>query len=108
MCTVRSSALPSEGSEGLLVEVLQERRLFCVSKTSARGVGALRLRVRPRRRDSVGRVWGRIGGRRVMLFGTPGAMRQQLIALVLSGQKTATAGLFDQEYEQEHEQLEHV
>jgi len=111
MCTVRSSALPSEGSEGLLVEVLpqQERRLFWVSpKTSARGVGALRLRVRPRRRDTVGRVWGRIGGRRVMLFGTPGAMRQKLIALVLSGQKTATAGLFDQEYEQEHEQLEHV
>jgi uncharacterized protein YhfF len=43
-----------------------------------------------------------------MLFGTPGAMRQKLTGLVLSGRKTATAGLLDQEYEQEHEQLEHV
>src|SRR5262245_28583304 len=43
-----------------------------------------------------------------MFLGTPGAMRQKLIGLVLSGQKTATAGLLGQEYEQEHEQLEHV
>src|SRR5262249_23581081 len=63
---------------------------------------------RRRQRDIVGRVWRRIGGRRVMLFGTPGAMRQRLIGLVLSGRKTATAGLLGQEYEQEHEQLEHV
>lgn len=42
------------------------------------------------------------------MFGTPGAMREKLTALVLSGQKTATAGLLVQDYEQEQEPLEHV
>lgn len=43
-----------------------------------------------------------------MSFGAPGAMRQNLTALVLSGHKTATAGLFDHEYEKEQEELEHI
>lgn len=43
-----------------------------------------------------------------MSFGTPGAIRQNLTALVLSGQKTATAGLLDHDYEEEQEQLEHT
>ncbi len=43
-----------------------------------------------------------------MSFGTPGPMRQKLTALVLSGHKTATAGLLDHDYNKEQEELEHV
>jgi uncharacterized protein YhfF len=35
-------------------------------------------------------------------------MRRSLTALVLSGRKTATAGLLRHDYEMEHEDLEHV
>ncbi len=40
-------------------------------------------------------------------FGTPGAMRRQLVDLVVSGNKRATAGLLS-EYEDEQEPLEHT
>jgi uncharacterized protein YhfF len=53
-------------------------------------------------------MWGRIDGRRVMELGTPGAMRKELNALVLAGQKTATAGLLVEDYEAEDELLEEV
>jgi uncharacterized protein YhfF len=57
---------------------------------------------------SVVRVWGRVDGRRVMELGSPGALREELNALVLAGQKTATAGLLMEDYEAEHEPLEHL
>jgi uncharacterized protein YhfF len=53
-------------------------------------------------------VWGRVEGRRIMELGSPGPLRQELNALVLDGQKTATAGLLMEDYEVEHEPLEHV
>ncbi|PZF97082.1 ASCH domain-containing protein [Micromonospora endophytica] len=52
-------------------------------------------------------MWPRIGGLRALALGTPGELRARLNALVLSGAKTATAGLLD-EYAEEAEQLEHV
>lgn len=52
-------------------------------------------------------TWPRVGGLRSIEFGLPGPMREELTALVLSGHKRATAGLVS-EYEQEHEDLEHV
>jgi uncharacterized protein YhfF len=57
---------------------------------------------------SVVRVWRRVNGRRVMELGSPGALRTELTALVLAGQKTATAGLLMDDYEAEHEPLAHV
>ena len=44
---------------------------------------------------------------RSLELGSPGEMRARLNALVVAGQKRATAGLVE-EYEQEGEQLEHV
>lgn len=44
----------------------------------------------------------------VISFGTPGAMRQSLTALVLSGHKTATAGLLHHDHEREEEELAHI
>lgn len=43
-----------------------------------------------------------------MYFGAPGEMRQKLVGLVLSGHKTATAGLLEEDYEREQEELEHI
>lgn len=43
-----------------------------------------------------------------MELGSPGAMREELNALVLAGIKTATAGLLAEDYETEDEELEHV
>ena len=52
-------------------------------------------------------MWPRIGGLRALALGTPGELRTRLNTLVLSGVKTATAGLM-QEYDDENEELEHV
>ncbi|EWM66695.1 MULTISPECIES: ASCH domain-containing protein [unclassified Micromonospora] len=52
-------------------------------------------------------MWPRIGGLRALTLGTPGELRTRLNTLVLSGVKTATAGLV-QEYDDENEELEYV
>ncbi|MEW2589192.1 ASCH domain-containing protein [Micromonospora aurantiaca] len=52
-------------------------------------------------------MWPRIGGLRALALGTPGELRTRLNTLVLSGVKTATAGLV-QEYDEEGEELEYV
>ncbi|MEV1175369.1 ASCH domain-containing protein [Nonomuraea sp. NPDC049784] len=43
-----------------------------------------------------------------MEFGTPGELRTWLTGLVLSGSKTATAGLLPLDYHAEDEEVEHV
>ncbi|WP_116995455.1 ASCH domain-containing protein [Desertimonas flava] len=48
-----------------------------------------------------------VNGLRAIEFGTPGALRQLLVDLVVNGNKRATAGLLT-EYEDEGEPLEHV
>jgi uncharacterized protein YhfF len=53
-------------------------------------------------------MWARIDDRRVMELGTPGAMRDKLNALVLAGNKTATAGLLTEDYAAEDELVEQV
>ncbi|MFE4309789.1 ASCH domain-containing protein [Streptomyces sp. NPDC056891] len=52
-------------------------------------------------------MWPRVDGMRAMELGAPGAMRDELNALVLAGAKRATTGLLD-EYSEENESLEHV
>ena len=52
-------------------------------------------------------MFPRHDGLRVMEFGTRGAMRDRLVALVLHGNKRATAGLLT-DYEAESEVIEHV
>lgn len=51
-------------------------------------------------------MWPRIGGLRTLDLGTPGEMRHRLNALVLSGQKRATAGLLEHDYRAEGEEPE--
>lgn len=53
-------------------------------------------------------MWGRVDGFRVVELGMPGEQRTWLTDLVLSGAKTATAGLLELDYEAEDEPLEHV
>ncbi|MFI6903524.1 ASCH domain-containing protein [Nonomuraea sp. NPDC050394] len=53
-------------------------------------------------------MWGRIDGLRVLDLGTPGPLRAELNGLVLSGAKTATAGLMESDYRAEGEDLELV
>ncbi|MBT2234046.1 ASCH domain-containing protein [Nonomuraea sp. NEAU-A123] len=53
-------------------------------------------------------MWGRIDGLRVLELGMPGEQRTWLTDLVLSGAKTATAGLLELDYVAEGEPLEHV
>lgn len=48
-----------------------------------------------------------VDGLRAIEFGSAGAMRRQLVDLVVNGNKRATAGLMS-EYEDENEPLEHV
>lgn len=48
-----------------------------------------------------------IDGMRVIEFGTPGALREELVNLVVAGAKQATAGLVS-EYVDDHEPIEHV
>lgn len=52
-------------------------------------------------------MFPRRDGLRVMEFGTPGALRDRLVGLVLHGDKRATAGLL-LDYETEAEAIEHV
>ncbi|GAA4903960.1 uncharacterized protein YhfF [Stackebrandtia albiflava] len=52
-------------------------------------------------------MWPRVNGLRALELGTPGELREELTALVLAGEKTATAGLLA-EYETESEALETV
>ena len=52
-------------------------------------------------------VFPRVNGLRSIEFGTPGASRENLVNLVLHGNKRATAGLLS-EYEREGEPVEHV
>ncbi|MDP9821402.1 ASCH domain-containing protein [Nocardioides massiliensis] len=52
-------------------------------------------------------TWPVVDGLRALELGTPGALRQELNALVLAGRKQATAGLLS-EYAEEQEPLEHV
>jgi len=53
-------------------------------------------------------MWTRIEGRRAMELATPGEMRTRLNALVLAGQKVATAGLHQQDYVDENEELDRI
>jgi uncharacterized protein YhfF len=53
-------------------------------------------------------MWPRINGLRAFGLGTPGEMRDRLNALVISGAKTATAGLWKVEYEPEGEEVDWV
>jgi uncharacterized protein YhfF len=50
----------------------------------------------------------RVGALRGIEFGTPGAFREELNALVLAGQKRATAGTLEWDYEAEGEPIETV
>ncbi|MQS05874.1 ASCH domain-containing protein [Streptomyces alkaliphilus] len=52
-------------------------------------------------------MWPRVNGLRALELGTPGALREELNALVLAGRKVATTGLLA-EYAEEGEELEHV
>lgn len=49
-----------------------------------------------------------VNGMRAVEFGTPGAMREELNALVLSGRKKATAGTLQWDYEAHNEPIESI
>jgi uncharacterized protein YhfF len=51
-------------------------------------------------------TWARAGGLRAFELGTPGPMRHRLNARVLKGEKVATAGLWQQDYLDEHESID--
>ena len=53
-------------------------------------------------------MWPRVRGMRAFGMGPPGEMRDRLTQLTLSGTKTATAGLWKDEYETEGEEVEQV
>ncbi|WP_369053142.1 ASCH domain-containing protein [Kineococcus terrestris] len=53
-------------------------------------------------------TWPRVDGLRSIEFGSPGAVRTELVGLVLAGAKTATAGLLEHDYAAEDEEVEHV
>lgn len=53
-------------------------------------------------------MWPRVDGLRSLELGSPGAMRDRLNALVMAGEKTATAGLWKLDYEPDGEALEAV
>ena len=53
-------------------------------------------------------MWPRVGGLRAFRLGSPGEMQDRLNALVLAGEKVATAGLWRNEYVDEGEPLEVV
>ena len=53
-------------------------------------------------------MWPRFDGRRACGFATPGEMRDRLNALVLAGEKTASAGLWKDEYGPEGEPIDVV
>ena len=53
-------------------------------------------------------VFARVNGLRSIEFGNPGASREKLIALILDGNKRATAGTLEWDYEAENEPIESV
>jgi uncharacterized protein YhfF len=53
-------------------------------------------------------MWPRVNGLRTLELGAPGASRDHLNSLVRSGHKRATAGLLDQDYRAELEEIELV
>lgn len=53
-------------------------------------------------------MWPRVNGQRTIELGSPGASRDNLNGLVLAGRKRATAGLLEQDYRAESEEIEHV
>jgi uncharacterized protein YhfF len=53
-------------------------------------------------------MWPRAEGLRTFSFGDPGPMRQRLTALALAGTKVATAGLWQQDYLDQGEEIEVV
>lgn len=53
-------------------------------------------------------AWPRARGLRAFELGTPGPMRDRLNARVLEGRKIATAGLWQQDYLDEHEPIDEV
>lgn len=50
----------------------------------------------------------RVNGLRSIEFGNPGASREKLISLILDGNKRATAGTLEWDYEAENEPIETV
>lgn len=50
----------------------------------------------------------RVNGLRTIEFGNPGESRSQLISLILNGNKRATAGTLEWDYEAENEPIETV
>ena len=53
-------------------------------------------------------VFPRVNGLRTVEFGNPGESREKLIALILDGNKRATAGTLEWDYEAENEPIEFV
>jgi uncharacterized protein YhfF len=53
-------------------------------------------------------VFPRVNGLRTVEFGNPGESREKLIALILDGNKRATAGTLEWDYEAENEPIESV
>lgn len=53
-------------------------------------------------------MWPRVGELRALELGSPGEMQDRLNALVLAGEKVATAGPWEQDYVNEDEALEEV
>ena len=53
-------------------------------------------------------MWPRADGLRAFELGNPGPMRDRLNTRVLDGRKFATAGLWQQDYLDEHESIEEV
>ena len=53
-------------------------------------------------------MWPRVGEMRGFELGEPGEMQERLSSLVLAGDKTATAGLWEQDYVGEGEALDEV
>jgi uncharacterized protein YhfF len=50
----------------------------------------------------------RVDGLRTIEFGNPGASRDQILDFLFNGNKRATAGLLEHDYEAEGELIEHV
>lgn len=53
-------------------------------------------------------AWKRVDGLRTIEFGSVGESRSTLIDLIFNGNKRATAGLLEHDYEAEGEEVEHL
>ena len=53
-------------------------------------------------------AWKRVDGLRTIEFGSVGEARNTLIDLIFNGNKRATAGLLEHDYEAEGEEVEHL